>query len=208
MPGYFVHIASAPTDIRSSELGLKGLIAPDLWKKSTPSKEEYLAFFNGCKGVPSYQQVLLLCSTNHGGTHFGSKPSDTNHADFSMIASLFHNGQLDADSIFFKGYVHHLLADKTFYADESICNITRFNADYAIDAKTAKDNLHLDWDKTNHAIATKYPEIVPAVSILPTKAKKVIAFVEGIPMYVALEPMLHFIQSMRQPKTLEQLLAE
>ena len=44
MPGYFVHIASAPEDIRSSVVGVKGLIVADLWKKHTPSKEEYVQF--------------------------------------------------------------------------------------------------------------------------------------------------------------------
>ena len=47
MPGYFVHIASAPEDIRSSVVSVKSLIVSDLWKKHTPSKEEYVQFFKG-----------------------------------------------------------------------------------------------------------------------------------------------------------------
>lgn len=206
MPGYFVHIASAPDDIRSSTLGLKGLVAPDLWKKSTPTEEEYLTFFNGCEGAPSYQQILLLCSLEHGGTHFGSKPGDTNHADFELLKSLFSGGQLDANNMFFKGYVHHLRVDHDFYADESICNSNAFTADYAKDAKSAMDTLHKDWDNTNQALATWYPEVKNVISAMPSKVQKVIGFAEGKTKYVALDPMHSFVEAMREPKSLRQLM--
>ena len=205
MPGYFVHIASAPDDIRNSDEGLKGLIAPDLWKKSTPTEEEYLEFFKGCKNPPSYNQVLLICSLEHGGTHFGSKPGDTNHADFKKIKTLFLRGQFD-NSIFFKGYVHHLRVDHDFYSDESICNGKKFMDDCEKDEKSAVKELHLDWDKTNEALARWYPEVKKIVSTMPSKVQKVIGFAEGDTKYVALEPMHKFVEAMKQPKSLSQLL--
>ncbi len=206
MPGYFVHIASAADDIRVSDLGLKGLIAPDLWKKSTPTKEEYTEFFNNCEGAPSYEQILLLCSLTHGGTHFGSRPGDTNHADFKLIKSLLSSGQLDERNMFFKGYVHHLRVDHDFYADESICNSKAFNADYANDAKLAMDTLHMDWDKTNQALATWYPEVKDIVSSMPINVQKVIGFAEGETKYVFLTPMHNFVEVMRKHRALYELL--
>ena len=178
MPGYFVHIGSASDDVRSSALGLKGLIAPDLWKKHTPTESEYLQFFEGCPDAPSYEQVKLLCSAEHGGTHFGSKPSDTNHADFAFISDLFESGKLDANNLFFKGYVHHLRVDKNFYADASLCDAQAFENDRVINNEAA----------------------------MAEKVQKVIAFAEGSTKYVFLTPMKKFIQDMRKPRSLEELL--
>lgn len=206
MPGYFVHIASAPEDVRSSKLGCKGLIAPDLWKKHVPTEKEYADFFADCPGAPSYEQVKFLCSTEHGGTHFGSEPGDTNNANFVVLTTLFATMQLDANNPFFKGYVHHLRVDATFYADESICNATAFNNDFAADKKKAMDDLHLDWDKTNFAIFNWYPEVVKVVSSMPAEVQKIIAFVEGDTKYVALEPMRAFMQNMRKNRTMGEIL--
>ena len=44
MPGYLMHIDCAPEIIRNSKVGLKGIIAPDLWKSHTPTQEEYSSF--------------------------------------------------------------------------------------------------------------------------------------------------------------------
>lgn len=206
MPGYFVHIASAPDDVRSSALGLKGLIAPDLWKKNTPTESEYLQFFENCPGAPSYEQVKLLCSAEHGGTHFGSKPGDTSHADFAFIANLFESGKLDANNLFFKGYVHHLRVDKNFYADATLCDGTTFENDRAVDKETAMATLHNDWNKTNFAISSWYPEVVDVVSTMPEKVQKVISFAEGSPKYIAFAPLKPFIQNMRKPRSLAELL--
>ena len=89
MPGYFIHLASAPEKLRNSKIGLLGIIAPDLWKKHTPTELEYDKLFSKCViDKPRYEEVLLLCDASHGGTHFGSEPSDTNHANFSSTAEL------------------------------------------------------------------------------------------------------------------------
>lgn len=206
MPGYFVHIASAPEDVRSSVLGLKGLIAPDLWKKYTPTESEYLQFFDKCPGAPSYEQVKFLCSVEHGGTHFGSKPSDTNHADFAFLSTLFASNQFDTDNLFFKGYIHHLRVDKNFYANTSLCDGAAFEKDFAVDKDAAMADLHIDWDKTNFAISSWYPEVVDVVSTMPEKVQKVIGFAEGDTKYVALTPMRQFIQYMRLSRSIAELL--
>ena len=206
MPGYFVHIGSAPEDVRSSALGLKGLIAPDLWKKHTPTESEYHQFFDNFTEAPSYEQVKFLCSAEHGGTHFGSKPSDTNHADFEFLSTLFAQGQFDANNPFFKGYIHHLRVDKNFYADTSLCDGAAFEKDFAVDKEAAMANLHRDWDKTNFAISIWYPEVVNIVCTMPEKVQKVIDFAEGDTKYVALEPMKLFIENMRMPRSIEELL--
>lgn len=207
-PGYLVHTAAFdPKVLKQSKLALLGLIAPDFWKKHTPSKEEYLAFFGGCQGAPSYEQVLLLCSLDHGGTHFGSNPRETDHADFSLLRSMFSTGQLDAENIFFYGYVHHLLADKMFYANRLICDQAKFSEDRSIDSNAALARLHNDWDKTNAEIIAWFPEVKLAISTMPSEVQKVIGFAEGPPTYVALEHMRRFIEMMRQPQNLEQLLA-
>jgi len=205
MPGYFVHIASAPEDIRSSVVGVKGLIVADLWKKHTPSKEEYVQFFKGCENAPTYDQILLMCSLEHGGTHFGSKPSETNNANFQLIKDLFDSGQF-ATTMFFKGYVHHLRVDHDFYADKSICNGEAFMADFKKEEESAVKALHLDWDKTNQALADWYPEVKKLVSDMPNEVKKVIGFATGDTQYVSLTPMHEFVEAMRQPKNLYQLL--
>ena len=188
MPGYFVHIASAPQDLRSSALGLKGLIAPDLWKKHTPTESEYFQFFTKCSDAPSYEQIKFLCSAEHGGTHFGSKLSDTNHADFAFISNLFTNGQLDVDNLFFKGYIHHLRVDKNFYADISVFNKEAYEKDSAIDKEVAIEDLHFDWDKA------------------PEEVQKVIGFAKGDTKYVTLDSMRHFIENMRESRSIEELL--
>ena len=48
MPGYFIHLASAPEKLRNSKIGLLGIIAPDLWKKHTPTELEYNKLFSEC----------------------------------------------------------------------------------------------------------------------------------------------------------------
>lgn len=206
MPGYFVHIASAPDDVRSSTIGLKGLIAPDLWKKHTPTETEYNKFFENCSGAPTYEQVKFLCSVEHGGTHFGPNPGYTNLADFAFLANLFATAQLDANNLFFKGYIHHLRVDKSFYADTSICNGVAFETDFATNKEIAMADLHLDWDKTNFAISEWYPEVVDVVSTMPEEVQKVIGFAEGHTKYVFLVPMKQFMQNMRKARSMEELL--
>lgn len=206
MPGYFIHLASAPEDVRSSTLGLKGLIAPDLWKKHTPTENEYIQFFDKCPDAPSYEQVKFLCSIEHGGSHFGSEPGDTNHADFAFISTLFARNQFDKTNPFFKGYIHHLRVDKNFYADDSICDGETFDKDFTVDRKNAMTILHLDWDKTNFAISKWFPEVVEIVSTMPDEVQKVIGFTEGKTKYVALDPMKHFIEDMRKPRSIDELL--
>ena len=90
MPGYFIHLASAPTSLRYDPLALKGFIAPDVWKATIPTYDEYEKFFNNCKDIRGidYEQILRLCDLSHGGTHFGSNPRDTNHADFQYIYKI------------------------------------------------------------------------------------------------------------------------
>lgn len=205
MPGYFVHIASAPEDVRSSSIGLKGLIAPDLWKKHTPTETEYNQFFENCSEKPTYEQVKFLCSVEHGGTHFGPNPSYTNLADFALLANLFATAQLD-NNLFFKGYIHHLMVDKSFYADPSICDGVTFETDLATNKENAMKDLHLDWDKTNSAIAEWYPEVVDVVASMPKEIQKVIGFAEGPTKYVALAPMRQFMQNMRKSRSMEELL--
>ena len=100
-PGYGIHTAALPEHLMGLLLAVLGMVAPDLWKKHTPSYEEYMAFFNSCQGAPTYEQVLLLCSSDHGGTHFGPEPSITNQADFFLLHDLFNTGRLDAENIFF-----------------------------------------------------------------------------------------------------------
>lgn len=206
MPGFFVHLSSASDDLRNSSLGLKGLIAPDLWKKHTPTESEYLQFFANCTNAPSYKQVLFLCSDEHGGSHFGSEPGDTNHADFAYLAKLFANKQLDGNNMFFKGYIHHLRVDTNFYADSSICNGVAFDKDFAANKATTMSELHLDWDKTNFAIKTWYPEVSSLIATMPESVQQVIGFAEGNTKYVNLEPMKHFMEKMRKPKSLDELL--
>lgn len=206
MPGYFIHIASASKDIRNSKLALKGIIAPDLWKWKTPTLEEYSNFFNDLSNSPSYEQVQFLCSLEHGGTHFGSSPSDTSHANFTLLKELFATGQLDADNPFFKGYIHHLHVDYKFYSDESICNIKLFNKDYSIDAKATSDLAHSDWDKTNTAIAKWYPEVLDIISTMPKEIQEIISFIDGTPKYISLNSIHQFIQNMQKEQTLSELL--
>lgn len=206
MPGYFIHIGSAPEDVRSSTLGLKGLIAPDLWKKHTPTESEYIQFFDNCTDAPSYEQVKFLCSSEHGGTHFGSRPNDTNHANIEFLSAMFASGQFDSDNLFFKGYIHHLRVDREFYANPVLCNGTAFEKDLSIDKETTRTNLHHDWDKTNFAISSWYPEIINIVSTMPEQVQKVISFAKGDTKYVALTPLKQFIENMRIPRSVEELL--
>ena len=206
MPGYFVHIASASEVIRTSKLGFKGLIAPDLWKKNTPTEYEYSQFFYDCSNAPSYEQVKFLCSETHGGTHFGENASITNHADFALIATLFATRQLDIDNPFFKGYIHHLRVDKNFYSDSSIFNEVAFNHDYLKNIEMAKETLHNDWNKTNHSISQWYPEVRVMISSLPQRAQDIIQFKEGVPKYIELNKMHSFIETMRQLKSIDELL--
>lgn len=207
MPGYFVHIASAPDDVRSSTLGLKGLIAPDLWKRHSPTESEYIQFFDNCHNAPTYEQVKFLCSVEHGGTHFGSEPGDTNHANFVFISTLFSTSQFDANNLFFKGYIHHLKVDEAFYADAALCNGTAFEKDFAIDKETAMADLHLDWNKTNFAISNWYPEVINLISTMPEEVQKVIGFAEGSTKYVALTQMKEFMENMRKSRSIEELLS-
>lgn len=206
MPGYFVHIASSPDDIRSSKLGIKGVIAPDLWKKHTPTELEYTSFFGDCLNAPSYEQVKSLCSIEHGGTHFVSKSSDTNHANFKLLEKMFEEGQLDATNLFFKGYVHHLKVDYNFYSNTLLCDNVEFERDFAADEKMAMSELHSDWDKTNFAISKWYPETIQIISTMPEKVRNVVNFVEGDCKYISLIPMKQFIEEMRRPKSLKKLL--
>lgn len=207
MPGNFTHVASATEDVRSSKIGILGVIAPDLWKKHTPTESEYIELFGDCLDqAPSYEQVLKLCSIEHGGTHFGSEPGDTNHANFKLLASMFKDGQFDANSIFFKGYVHHLRADKEFYSNPTLCNTAAFEKEFALDKNKAMADLHTDWDKTNFAISSWYPEIVDMIDYLPEDAKKVINFVEGDCKYISASSMKEFIEDMRKSRSLKELL--
>ena len=48
MPGYFIHLASAPEKLRNSKIGLLGIIAPDLWKKHTPRTGIRQTLFKMC----------------------------------------------------------------------------------------------------------------------------------------------------------------
>lgn len=182
------------------------MIAPDLWKKHTPTEIEYLQFFNDCEGAPSYEQVQLLCSTEHGGTHFGSNFIDTYHAGFKFLSYLFERGQFEADNLFFKGYVHHLRVDKNFYENSSIFDRTLFVKDLDIDKKTAIADLHQDWDKTNFTISSWYPEIINVMYNMPEKVQKVIGFADGNTKYVNLTPMKQFIKDMRKPRSMNELL--
>ena len=207
MPGHFTHIGSVPEDIRSSELGVIGVIAPDLWKKHTPTESEYTDLFGNCLDkAPGYEQVLKLCSIEHGGTHFGSEPGDTNHANFKLLTSMFNNGQLDKNNIFFKGYIHHLRVDHDFYANSALCNNVAFEKDFALDKDKAIADLHTDWDKTNFSISTWYPEVIDLIDYLPEEVKKVIKFVEGNCKYISASSMKEFIEDMRKPRSLEELL--
>ena len=74
------------------------------------------------------------------------------------------------------------------------------------DKETAMATLHNDWNKTNFAISSWYPEVVNVVATMPEKVQKVIAFAEGSTKYVFLTPMQKFIQDMRKPRSLEELL--
>ena len=206
MPGNFVHVPSAPNFIRNSELGFKGLIAPDLWKKSIPTREECLQFFQDDPGAPTYEQVQFLASETHGGTHFGSMASDTNHADFNFIRTLFECKMLDKNNPFFIGFVHHLRVDSDFYADSKICNILAFSKDAESNKEDAMQSLHADWDKTNRMIGEWYPEVLEMIDRFPEKARKVIKFIDGTPRYIELERMHEFIERMRQLRTIDEML--
>ena len=206
MPGYYVHIAAATDDLRSSILGIKGVIAPDLWKKHTPTESEYHEFFKNCLNVPTYEQVKKLCLPEHGGTHFGSEAGDTNHADFKLLETMFENGEFDANNLFFKGYIHHLKVDYIFYSNPSICDNVSFERDFAADSDKAMSDLHCDWDKTNYAISKWYSETKGIVSKMPEEVRKVINFVEGDCKYISLSPMKDFIEEMRKNRSLEELL--
>ncbi len=207
MPGNFTHVSSVPEDVRSSEIGVIGVIAPDLWKKHTPTKSEYAYLFRNCLDkAPSYEQVLKLCSIKHGGTHFGSEPGDTNHADFKLLKSMFEDGEFDSNSLFFKGYIHHLRVDYEFYSNPTLCNNVAFEKDFALEKNKAMTELHADWDKTNFAISSWYPEVIDLIDYLPEEAKKVIKFVEGECKYISTFSMKDFIEDMRKPRSLEELL--
>lgn len=206
MPGYFVHLGSAPESVRSSELGLKGLIAPDLWKWNTPSKEEYYEFFSGCvETAPSYQQILTLCDITHGGTHFGTSQGDTNHADFTLLKSMFSNGELPLNQFMF-GYIHHLRVDEKFYSRSDICDMHTFNKNYALDSQNAMDTLHLDWDKSNKVISEWYPEVVNAITDMPETVKNVVQFKDGAPVYISLNHLKEFMEDLRRQRSIDELL--
>ena len=206
MPGYLIHLASSNEELRKNSLSFKGLVAPDLWKKETPTEEEYREFFAGETFPPSYEQVLLLCDAAHGGTHFGSKFSDTNHADLNKIVELFSNKKLNSINPFFTGYFQHLLVDKLFYKDTSICDQEQFDADFSTDKDTAMNTLHIDWDKINQSIVTAYPEIRSSVPKLPAKARSRIGFVNGKPVYINPVSLRAFIEKMQKFKTLDEIL--
>lgn len=178
MPGYFIHLASAPEKLRNSKIGLLGIIAPDLWKKHTPTELEYDKLFSKCViDKPRYEEVLLLCDASHGGTHFGSEPSDTNHANFSAIRKILEDGKLDGNSLFITGYMHHLQV------------------------------LHNDWNKTNLALATLYPDLNSIIKTMPEKVQTVVEFKNGTPTYISLDLLFSFIEEMRKKIVLTDLIS-
>ncbi len=212
MPGYFAHIACASVALRSSRLAFKGLIAPDVWKLAPPTEEAYHAFFRDCREcpegheVPAYEDILLLCSERHSGTHFGEKAGVTNHTNLALFGELFTSGRLDATNPFYIGYLHHLRTDIDFYADSTACDHETFNRDKAQDKKWAMDTLHADWDKTNRFICEWYPEVPDTVSLLPPSAQRIIRFVDGAPHYIKPDGMHVFIERMRRLESFEVLL--
>ncbi len=212
MPGYFAHIACASVALRSSRLALKGLIAPDAWKLAAPTEEAYLAFFRDCPEgnesfkVPAYEDILLLCSERHSGTHFGEKVGATNHTNLALFEELFTSGRLDASNPFYIGYLHHLRTDIDFYADSTACDHEAFNRDKAQNEKWAMEILHADWDKTNQFICDWYPEVPGMVSLLPPSEREKIGFVNGVPHYIKPAGMHVFIERMRRFDTFEELL--
>ena len=208
MPGYFIHLASAPEKLRNSKIGLLGIIAPDLWKKHTPTELEYDKLFSECViDKPRYEEVLLLCDASHGGTHFGSEPSDTNHANFSAIRKILEDGKLDGNSLFITGYMHHLMVDKLFYSNKSICDIDKFNKDFNEHPDLAKQVLHNDWNKTNLALATLYPDLNSIIKTMPEKVQTVVEFKNGTPTYISLDLLFSFIEEMRKKIVLTDLIS-
>ena len=208
MPGYFIHLASAPTSLRYDPLALKGFIAPDVWKATIPTYDEYEKFFNNCKDIRGidYEQILRLCDLSHGGTHFGSNPRDTNHADFQYIYKMISNNQLLISS-FLIAYIHHLRVDTMFYSRNDICDYASFKKDYAVNAEKAMDTLHLDWDKTNKSILNWYPELVSLMKYMPEDVKKVVQFTEGEPHYINLGSLKEFMDDFRHEHSIKQLIA-
>lgn len=143
---------------------------------------------------PRYEEVLLLCDASHGGTHFGSEPSDTNHANFSAIRKILEDGKLDGNSLFITGYMHHLMVDKLFYSNKSICDIDKFNKDFNEHPDLAKQVLHNDWNKTNLALATLYPDLNSIIKTMPEKVQTVVEFKNGTPTYISLDLLFSFIE--------------
>ncbi len=197
MPGYFIHLVAAPEEIRNSKLGALGLIAPDFWQKYAPTEEEYIEFFQGCEDFPTYEQILMLCSKEHGGTHFGVKSRCNTSTDFGIINQMIEENKIDSNNMFIKGFIQHLKVDEAFYTDRTYFDVDTYRLDYAVNNKKTIGRLHKEWDRTNLVITKWYPEAKNAIHKLPERACKVIAFTKGKLRYVNLEELHEFIEKMR-----------
>lgn len=210
MPGYFVHFGCANPAICRSILGRKGLIAPDFFKWEIPTKEQYEDFFANCKGegeIPTYEEICFVCDESHGRTHFSPSqdPGDTNHADFDFLKTAFESGKLKYTD-FWWGFIHHLRTDYEFYANPSICDMEKFDADYNNDSKSAMDTLHEDWDKTNGTIAKWYPEVASYLDDMPENVRNIVKFTQGETVYINIHEMTVFMDMMRQERSIDELL--
>lgn len=205
MPGYLMHIDCAPEIIRNSKVGLKGIIAPDLWKSHTPTQEEYSSFFANCIDVPRYEEILMLCNSSHGGTHFGSPSYYTSRTNFSMIRNLFLSGKLDSSNIFFTGFMHHLYVDNAFYSDKNLFDSDKFFADYLQNPVLAKQTLHNDWDAINLHLATMNPELISVLDFMPDEVKAFVKFSSSKTTYASFF-IFDFMQEMRKKAVLTELI--
>lgn len=99
------------------------------------------------------------------------------------------------------------MVDKLFYSNKSICDIDKFNQDFNEHPDLAKQVLHNDWNKTNLALATVYPDLTSIIKTMPEKVQTVVEFKNGTPTYISLDSLFSFIEEMRKKIVLTDLIS-
>lgn len=205
-PGFGLHLGSTNEENLGSKLIVLGVAAPDYFKWDPLTQERYEKFFKGCENAPKYEEIQYLCDLKHGGTHFGSEPGDTNHANFKVLAEAFSNGILDAENPFYIGYLHHLRVDQRFYADPTLFNQELFDSDYKSNSEETMARLHRDWDNTNDALLKCFPKVRDILRGMPQEVQDIVKFEEGEPKYISLKLVINFVNGMKGDFTLAHLL--
>ena len=84
-------------------------------------------------------------------------------------------------------------------------NVVKINVDEHPDL--AKQVLHNDWNKTNLALATVYPDLTSIIKTMPEKVQTVVEFKNGTPTYISLDSLFSFIEEMRKKIVLTDLIS-